>query len=66
GLQLATGYVVAFCVYQFGTLITTGALGEAFVAGAIVVAIIVAIIAGLIINANKSIAAEYELSNAKA
>ena len=31
GLQLATGYAVAFLVYQFGTLFTTGALGEASV-----------------------------------
>ena len=30
-LQLATGYTVAFLVYQIGTLATTGALGTAFV-----------------------------------
>ncbi len=29
-LQLATGYTVAFGIYQIGTLITTGSLGTAF------------------------------------
>lgn len=33
GLQLATGYTVAFFVYQIGTLITTGSLGVGFVPG---------------------------------
>ncbi len=37
GLQLATGYVVSFLVYQVGTLVTTGALGTGFVPGLIVV-----------------------------
>ena len=32
-LQLATGYTVAFLVYQVGTLVTTGSLGTAFVPG---------------------------------
>ena len=36
-LQLATGYTVAFAVYQIGTLITTGSLGTAFVPGLIAV-----------------------------
>ena len=37
GLQLATGYTVAFFVYQIGTLITTGSLGAAFLPGLIAV-----------------------------
>ena len=37
-LQLATGYTVAFFVYQVGTLITTGTLGNGFVPGLIAVA----------------------------
>ena len=36
-LQLATGYTVAFFVYQVGTLITTGTLGNGFVPGLIAV-----------------------------
>ena len=32
-LQLATGYTVAFGVYQIGTLITTGSFGTAFYSG---------------------------------
>ena len=36
-LQLATGYTVAFLVYQVGTLVTTGSLGTAFVPGLIAV-----------------------------
>ena len=37
GLQLGTGYTVAFLVYQFGTLITEGHFGQAFVPGLIAV-----------------------------
>ena len=36
-LQLATGYTVAFGIYQIGTLITTGSLGTAFIPGLIAV-----------------------------
>lgn len=61
-LQLATGYVVAFLVYQIGTLITTGALGAGFVPGLIAVIVIVAIVVGLIISNNKKFEAEYKLA----
>ena len=61
GLQFATGYVVAFLVYQIGTLITEGTLGVGFVPGLIVVVAIAAIVAYLIKKANKSIQAEYAL-----
>ena len=47
-LQFAVGYTLAFVVYQFGTLITTGSLGDGFIAGAIIVSAIVIIIAYLI------------------
>ena len=33
GFQLGTGYTIGFFVYQIGTLITTGALGKAFLPG---------------------------------
>ena len=61
GLQFATGYVVAFLVYQIGTLITEGTLGVGFVPSLIVVVAIAAIVAYLIKKANKSIQAEYAL-----
>lgn len=53
GLQFATGYVIAFVVYQFGTLFTTGNFGQGFVYGLIVVIIIVGIILGLIKKADQ-------------
>lgn len=43
-LQFATGFTVSFFVYQIGTLITTGALGVAFVPGLIGVLCIMAVI----------------------
>ena len=60
-LQLGTGYTVAFLVYQVGTLITTGGVGNGFVPGIIAVIVMVAIIAGLINRTNKQFKAEYEL-----
>ena len=57
-LQFATGYTVAFVVYQVGTVITTGSVGAGFVPGLAAVAVIVAIIASLISKANKRVAAE--------
>ena len=60
-LQFATGYVIAYLVYQIGTLITTGSVGAGFLPGLIVVAAIVAVIAYLINKTNKSLAAEYAL-----
>ena len=61
GLQFATGYVIAYLVYQIGTLVTEGALGAGFVPGLIVVIAIVAIIVYLINKTNKGLAAEYAL-----
>lgn len=61
GLQLATGYTVAFFVYQIGTLITTGSLGSGFIPGLIVVALIAAYIIYLIKKTDKELDAEYAL-----
>ena len=36
-LQFATGYTIAFLVYQIGTLITTGAFGAGFLGGLVAV-----------------------------
>jgi ferrous iron transport protein B len=57
-LQFGTGYTVAFLVYQIGTLITTGALGTAFVPGLIAVLVMVGILIYLIHKANREVAAE--------
>ena len=44
GLQLGTGYTVAFLIYQFGTLFTEGHFGQAFIPGLIAVLCMVAIV----------------------
>ena len=61
GLQMSTGYVVAFLVYQIGTLITEGTVGTGFLPGLIAVAAIVAIVVSLCLNADKKLKKEYAL-----
>ena len=61
GLQFATGYVVAFIVYQIGTLITEGAVGTGFVPGLVAVAVIVAFVVYIIKTQEKKFEAEYAL-----
>ncbi len=61
-LQLATGYIVAFLVYQIGTLITTGSFGAGFVGGLIAVIAMIAIVVALISRTNKQIKKEYSLN----
>ena len=63
-LQLGTGYTVAFLVYQIGTLVTTGGLGNGFVPGLIAVVAMAAIVVVLIQRTNKQFKAEYELKKA--
>ena len=53
-LQFATGYTVAFLVYQMGTVITTGSVGAGFVPGFIAVAVIAAVVVSLMGKADKS------------
>ena len=60
-LQLATGYIVAFLVYQIGSLITGAGLGAGFVPGLIAVIAMAAIIVFIIVKNNKKFNAEYKL-----
>ena len=64
-LQFATGFTVAFLVYQIGTLVTTGALGAGFFPGLIVVIAIAAYVVSLIKKTEKNLAAEYALKKQK-
>ncbi len=57
-LQFATGFTVAYLVYQIGTLVTTGALGAGFFPGLLAVAAMVAVIVGLIRRTDARLAAE--------
>ena len=50
GFQLSMGYVLAFLIYQIGTLITTGNFGSGIIGGAIAVAAIAAIVASLMVQ----------------
>ena len=61
-LQFATGYTVAFLVYQIGTLITEGTVGAGFIPGLVAVVAIIAIVASLIMKSDKNLQAEYALS----
>ena len=54
GFQLGMGYVIAFLVYQIGTLVTTGTLGQGFIGGLIAVAMIVACVVYLMKKGGKS------------
>ena len=53
-LQLATGYIVGFLVYQIGTLITTGAVGAGFLPGLIAVVAMVGYIDYLCARGSKA------------
>lgn len=64
-LQLATGYTVAFGIYQIGTLITTGSLGTAFIPGLIAVIAFALIILWTIRKSDKEFASEYSLHSVK-
>ena len=64
GLQFAVGYIIAFLVYQVGTLITTGALGDGFIFGLVVTVAIVGYICYLIHKANVQLAKEDALKRA--
>ncbi len=57
-LQFGTGYIVAYLVYQVGTLITTGAVGTGFIPGLIAVAVMIGIVVYLVQKGEKKSAAK--------
>lgn len=61
GLQFATGYIVAFLVYQIGTLATTGAVGTAFIPGLIAVLAMIAAVVFIVVNAKRKVSREFAL-----
>lgn len=54
GFQFGMGYVVAFFVYQFGTLFTTGLFGTGFIPGLIGVSVFLGILLHLVRKGNVS------------
>lgn len=64
GMQLTTGYVVAFLIYQTGTLLTTGDFGTAFVPGLVAVAVMVAIVVLIAMNTRKRMQEMYSKKKA--
>jgi ferrous iron transport protein B len=63
GLQLATGYTVAYLVYTIGTIVTGGALNVgAAIAGLIAVLAMAGAVITIISNTNKKLKAEYALN----
>ena len=65
-LQLGVGYTVGFLVYQIGTLITTGTVGEGFVPGLIAVLIMVAVVVVLCVRGDKGAQSGTQLKKEKA
>ena len=63
-LQFGTGYAIAFLVYQIGTLITTGSIGDGFIPGLIAFAVMVGIVIFLCKRGDKKID-EYALKAEK-
>ncbi len=66
GLQLTVGYTLAYAVYQIGTLINEGKLGDGFVGGLIAIGVAVVFIVVLGIRSNAKMKAEYEAKRAAA
>ena len=65
GLQMGTGYTVAFLVYQIGAVITTGSVGTGFVPGLIAVLAMAAIVTMIVIRSNRRLEAEYGAIHSK-
>ncbi|MFI3253448.1 MAG: ferrous iron transport protein B [Eubacteriales bacterium] len=66
GLQFGTGYTVAFFVYQIGSLMTVGSLGEGFLLGLILVAAMLGYLGYLMATGKNGISKEYILNGSDA
>ena len=66
GLQFATGYTVAFLIYQVGTLIMSGfsKVGTGFVPGLIAVIAMIVVIVAVTLGAKNKAKKEYQLKKA--
>ncbi len=64
GLQLCVGFIVGFLVYQVGTLITTGNMGNGFVPGLLAIFMMIMVIMVIIRNNNEDAVQEKGTKNA--
>ena len=65
GLQFSIAYVLSYLVYQIGTIITLGKVGDGFVAGLIAVIAIIGIVVILGIRSNAKAKKAYENKKAQ-
>ena len=65
GLQFSIAYVLSYLVYQIGTIITQGKVGDGFVAGLIAVIAIIGIVTILGIHSNAKAKLAYENKKAQ-
>ncbi len=65
GLQFGTAFVVAFLIYQIGTIITLGTVGTAFVPGLMVVAALLALAVYLVKKGDAISAQNYKAAIAQ-
>ena len=65
GLQFSIAYVLSYLVYQIGTIITLGKVGDGFVAGLIAVIAIIGIVTILGIHSNAKAKLAYENKKAQ-
>ena len=63
GLQLCTGYAVAFLVYHVGSIITGAGIGTGFVPGLIAILVMVAVVIAIARRSRKEFDEEYDLHN---
>lgn len=62
-IQLCTGYIVAFLVYQVGTIITEKTLGQGFVPGLIAVVVMISTLIYFMFRSDKQIESKYALGS---
>ena len=65
GLQLGTGYSIAFLVYQIGTLVVTGSLSAGFLGGLAFVLFFGAVLVWLCVRSERKDKAEILLAGKK-